>query len=117
MNRPLRQSAGALALLLAGAAHGCEIGPDISGTFFDPAQSGHGYMLEYLESGGGTLLAVSWFAYSDGEPVWLVGAGPVDGDTARIPLSIGSGGDFPPRFVANQATPSDWGTLTSPAPR
>ncbi|MCK7595363.1 DUF1800 domain-containing protein [Pseudomarimonas salicorniae] len=112
MNLSIRRSAAAMALMLASTAQAYEIGPEISGTFFDPAQSGHGYILEYLETDSGPLLAVSWFAYSDGEPVWLVGAGPIDGDTASIPLSIGSGGDFPPRFVASQATLSDWGTLT-----
>lgn len=113
MNISFRLIAWSLALLcLAAPARAYEIGPEISGTFFDPAQSGHGYILEYLETDGGPLLAVSWFAYSDGEPVWLVGAGPVDGDSADIPLSIGSGGDFPPRFVATEASLQDWGTLT-----
>lgn len=99
-------------LALVAPARAYEIGPDISGTFYDPAQSGHGYILEYLETPGGPLLAVSWFAYSDGEPVWLVGAGPILGDTATVPLSIGSGGEFPPTFTSSQATLSDWGTLT-----
>lgn len=113
MNLSFRLCACALALLFsASQARAYQIGPEISGTFFDPAQSGHGYILEYLESDAGPLLAVSWFAYSDGEPVWLVGAGTIDGDTASIPLSIGSGGDFPPRFLANEASLQDWGTLT-----
>jgi uncharacterized protein (DUF1800 family) len=111
MNLSLRCGAAALALALATTAQGYQIGPDISGTFYDPAQSGHGYVLEYLDSDAGPLLAVSWFTYADGEPVWLVGVGAVDGDSASVPLSIGNGGDFPPDFVASQATLSDWGTL------
>lgn len=101
------------ALLLSGArVDAYQIGPEISGTFYDPAQSGHGYILEYLDDPSGPLLAASWFAYSDGEPVWLVGVGRIDGDRASIPLSIGSGGDFPPRLLASQARLQDWGTLT-----
>jgi uncharacterized protein (DUF1800 family) len=97
------------------ASVGCqayEIGPDISGTFYDPAQSGHGYVVEYIEVGTTPQLVVSWFAYQDGEPVWLVGIGGIDGDTATVPLAISRGADFPPRFVESAAISEPWGTLT-----
>lgn len=94
------------------AAQGFEIGPDLSGTFYDPAQSGQGFIVEHLDAGGSPALVVSWFAYHQGEPIWLVGVGPVVGDAATVPLSIGSGGQFPPAFQSNQASLQDWGTLT-----
>ena len=93
-------------------AQAYEIGADISGTFYDPGQSGQGFIVEHIDAGGSPALVVSWFAYHQGEPIWLVGVGSVSGDTATVPLSIGSGGQFPPAFQSGQATLQSWGTLT-----
>ncbi|MBD8525074.1 DUF1800 domain-containing protein [Pseudomarimonas arenosa] len=88
------------------------IGADISGTFFDPAQSGQGFIVEHIDLGGSPGLAVSWFTYREGRQVWLFGVGPVTGASAAIPLSISRGADFPPRFVPSEALIEPWGTLT-----
>lgn len=99
-------------LCLPATSPAYEIGADLSGTFYDPAQDGQGFIVEHIDAGGSAALVVSWFTYLDGEQVWLVGAGPVDGDRADIPLSIGTGGQFPPNFNPAAVTLEDWGTLT-----
>ncbi len=87
------------------------IGSDVSGTFFDPAQSGQGFVLEHIISNGEPVLLATWFTYLDGEARWLIGVGSTNGREARIPLSITSGADFPPRFIANSALVQPWGEL------
>lgn len=87
------------------------IGADISGTFFDPSQSGQGFIIEHIDLGGSPGLVVSWFTYRDGKQIWLFGAGPANGASASIPLSISRGADFPPRFNPSQAVIEPWGTL------
>lgn len=99
-------------LCLPFTAPAYEIGADLSGTFYDPAQDGQGFIVEHIDAGGTPALVVSWFAYHQGEPIWLVGVGPVEGDAAVVPLSIGSGGAFPPAFQSSQASLQEWGTLT-----
>jgi hypothetical protein len=88
-----------------------QIGADLSGTFFDPAQDGHGWFIEATDIGGVPGVVVTWYTYRDGEQVWLVGAAPVDGDSARVPLSITRGGDFPPGFVPANLTVEPWGEV------
>ena len=85
------------------------IGPDSSGSFFDPAQDGHGWIIEATRIGGVTGVVATWYTYLDGEPVWLVGAAPADGDSARIPLSIARGGGFPPNFNPANVVLEAWG--------
>jgi len=96
---------------VAKAAGQYAIAADISGTWYDPAQSGQGFIVEQIEANGQAQLVVTWFTYLDGKPRWLFGAGPVTGAEARIALSIGSGADFPPRFLPAQATLQPWGEL------
>ena len=87
------------------------VGADISGTWYDPLQSGQGFIIEHTIVGGSPQLLVTWFTYLDGKARWLFGLGPLNGNEARIPLSITSGADFPPRFVAGTATVQPWGEL------
>jgi uncharacterized protein (DUF1800 family) len=87
------------------------VSADISGTWYDPAQSGHGFVVEHISVAGAPQLLVTWFTYLDGQPRWLFGAGTLLGNEARIPLSITSGADFPPDFVAGSASVQPWGEL------
>ncbi len=88
------------------------IGPDSSGGFFDPAQDGHGWLIESTAIGGVAGVVASWYTYLDGEPVWLFGAAPADRDTAVLPMTISRGGDFPPRFDPANVQLEPWGTVT-----
>ncbi len=89
------------------------IGPDISGTFYDPAQAGQGFIVEHTTISGTPVVVASWFTYLDGRARWLGGSAPATGgNEVRIPLVISSGGDFPPRFVASGASIQPWGELT-----
>jgi hypothetical protein len=87
------------------------IGADISGTFYDPAQNGHGFVLQQIVSNGQPVLLATWFTYQGGQARWLIGVGNTSGNEARIPLSITTGGDFPPRFVPAATQIQPWGEL------
>lgn len=87
------------------------IGPELSGSFYDPAQDGHGWFIEASNIGGVPGVVVTWYAYLGGEQVWMVGAAPVDGDSARVPLSITRGGGFPPAFDPAAVAVEPWGEV------
>lgn len=87
------------------------IGPEVAGAFYDPAQSGQGFIVEPLVSDGVEALAVTWYTYLDGRQRWLFGVGPVTGGRARIPLSLTRGGDFPPAHDPSQLVVQPWGEL------
>lgn len=82
-----------------------------SGSWYQPAQDGHGLQMEIVGEGSERQAVVVWFTYADGEQRWLTGAGPITGDRATIPLAITDGGQFPPAFQPGQVSREPWGTL------
>lgn len=74
------------------------IGPGISGSWFDAANPGHGLFVEVVPTpGGADRLNVLWATYDNGgNQFYLVGAGPITGNAATIPLRFTRGGNFPP---------------------
>jgi murein DD-endopeptidase MepM/ murein hydrolase activator NlpD len=110
---------GALELVrLAGAAdinrdsHDTGMRACASGSWYDPAASGHGVLLQVIDLAGARSMTVTWYAYHEGEQVWLTGVGPIDGNRATVPLALTSGGQFPPAFDANAIERRDWGTAS-----
>jgi Leucine-rich repeat (LRR) protein/Tol biopolymer transport system component len=94
---------------------GAKVKSCYSGNWFNPAQSGHGFEFEVLSSATSSVLVADWFAYApDGKPVWLLGTGPLSGNSATLHMAIfdGAGAQFPPAFNAGGVTGHDWGTAT-----
>src|SRR5690606_13831066 len=87
------------------------IRPCHSGSWYQPAQSGHGLMVEVLGPPGGRNLVAVWYAFLDGEQRWLIGSGPVDGDSAELAMVVYEGGQFPPAFDPAALEQHAWGTL------
>lgn len=88
------------------------IGNGITGNWYDPEQSGHGFSLEVLP--GGTLLA-EWFMFSPtGSRDWIVATGPINGNSATLDAfrTDGPGGLFPPLYNMAAVTQQPWGTVT-----
>jgi hypothetical protein len=93
------------------AAKVTDIGAFMSGSWFDPAHDGEGWLIEVLSD---ELALVYWFTYdSNGNQAWFVGVGSIDGKTITIenvliPRGTVFGGDFDPAGVLLDA----WGTIT-----
>ena len=88
------------------------IGPGISGNWFDPNESGHGFSIEVLP---GNRMLAQWYVYApEGGPVWIVASGAIDGATATLQgyRKVGAGGRFPPNFESGQVQDQLWGTIT-----
>ncbi len=85
-----------------------------SGNWSNPAQSGHGFEFEVIQATP-PVLAVDWFAFSPtGAPVWLQGAGPINGNSAQMQMQLidGAGAQFPPLYNPALITQHLWGTAT-----
>ncbi|MEP7041862.1 MAG: plastocyanin/azurin family copper-binding protein [Dokdonella sp.] len=87
-----------------------------SGAWYDPAQSGHGIIMEVL--GGATpadnLLAAYWFTFTpDGtQQAWFGGIGPIVGGSAVVSANQTTGGRWIPNFDPATIVNNPWGTLT-----
>ncbi len=80
-----------------------------TGTWYDPAQSGHGIFVEILP---GDLMLAYWFTFTpDGQQAWFGGVGNVVGNTVSMPVVRSTGGRFIPNFDPAQVVRTDWGTL------
>jgi streptogramin lyase len=92
---------------------GIKIDGYISGNWFNPAQSGHGFQLEVAQDN--TMIAI-WFVFApDGSGQnWIYAQGTYDptSSTVTLPAMISSGAKFPPNFNPNDVTRTPWGTIT-----
>ena len=66
----------------------------IGGTWYNPATSGQGFLLEVVPAANS--LALGWFTWSTtaGQHDWLSAFGPISGDSATVNLSRSTGGRF-----------------------
>jgi hypothetical protein len=86
----------------------------MSGNWYNPGQSGHGFQLEFTDQAQ-TLLAI-WFTYapSGGAQKWIFAQGPYDLTKASVtvPAQLLDAPAFPPQFDPGTVTRTPWGTLT-----
>lgn len=87
----------------------------LNGTFFDPARSGEGIMIDFFDIGSSAKgVFVSWYTYDDaGNPMWLVGNTELapNGTQVDIPLIVTTGGRFGPLFRADNIRRTPWGSM------
>jgi Kelch motif protein len=89
-------------------------GPALSGTWYDPARSGEGFVIEYLPGGD---FFITWFTYpaagEAGEQAWLtMSGGRVDGQRVLFdPVLQTSGGVWGDAFDPTAIARNPWGTL------
>src|SRR5215471_17331128 len=91
---------------------GAAIGPEYSGAWFDPAQSGHGLFVEILPE---NKIQAAWFAFNPAgtEQAWFLGVGTYAGNTATITTVLQpTGGRWIPNFDPKQIVNNAWGSLT-----
>ncbi|HEX3124688.1 MAG TPA: hypothetical protein VHQ21_15445 [Rhodanobacteraceae bacterium] len=87
------------------------IGAGITGNWYNPDQIGQGFAVEVLRDN--SVLA-EWFTYApENGQAWIVGQGPISGNTAVLQAyqAIGSGGRFFPNFDPSGVQKQFWGTL------
>ena len=103
-----------LNLTVTAAAPTFSIVPGITGSWYLPAQSGHGFNVEVIGApGNANGMLAFWYVYDNaGNNLWLVGQGSYVGDTATLNVQSGSGGMFPPNFDKTRIVRTNWGTLT-----
>jgi hypothetical protein len=85
----------------------------MSGNWFDPAQSGQGFQLDFSDQE--SILLAEWFTFGpDKRPLWIYAQGVYDrtGNTVSVPAAIYSGSSFGPNFRSSDIQQTLWGTLT-----
>ena len=87
--------------------------PAITASWKDLARDGEGYNIEIIGTAGNYTLLVYFFTYdAAGKQMWLVGTGPVVGDTAVVPVQVTSGPVFGAGYDPDDVVRENWGTLT-----
>ncbi|HVF36044.1 MAG TPA: hypothetical protein VND91_12040 [Candidatus Saccharimonadia bacterium] len=82
----------------------------LTGSWANPSQIGHGFQMEVLS---GDRLVVAWYVFTPtGEQMWLIGAGPISGQSATVNVVRTTGGRFIPNFNPALITNPVVGTLT-----
>lgn len=96
------------------AASGFEINAGLNGNWFGGTdRNGEGFQFEVVLIGANPYLIATFYTYDDaGNQVWLLGVGPVDGDTADIDIYIYDGATFGSGFDPADVNETAWGTGT-----
>ena len=82
---------------------------DASGSWYNPAQPGHGLMVELRDRNEASL---AWYTFdAAGAPMWLVGTAKAERNVLRGPVFRVAGGAFPPAFDPARTTTAPWGEL------
>lgn len=91
-----------------------EINPGLSGSWWGgSSRSGEGFLIDVGYTIYGTTIVVSFYTYDTmGNQVWLIGPGPVDGDTATIDFEIPTGAMWGADFNPEDVDRTAWGTGT-----
>lgn len=107
ITRAVRVAAGAFPIL-----------PLHTGSWYDPANAGKGFVLEVSQASGsetGPLVIVSWYDFHEGKQIWLYGLKNFNwGDSSvEVPVQISTGAQFgsafnPSQIIAN----ANWGKIT-----
>lgn len=99
-----------LSLTVNAAPPAFSIVPGITGAWYLPAQSGHGFNVEVLPN---NVFLAFWYVYdNNGNNFYLLGQGTYAGDTATMDAYEATGGMFPPNFDKNKIVRTKWGTMT-----
>ncbi len=88
------------------------VGPAFTGSWYDPAQSGHGLMIEMLPN---NRMFATWFAFNvaGDQQAWFDGVGTYSGNSATIAAAeLPTGGRWIPNFDPNAIVRNLWGSLT-----
>jgi plastocyanin len=92
---------------------GKPISPATSGSWYDPQQSGHGFLLQIAP---GNVILAYWFVYTPNTSAqaWLLATGNYDPTSSTVTLEAyqPTGAEFPPNFNATSITQNDWGSIT-----
>jgi len=107
LKRAVRVAAGAFPIL-----------PIHTGSWYDPAKTGRGFLVEVANASGaesGPHMLVTWYDFFEGKQIWLVGIAPfaLGASSVEVPLQISTGAQFgsayDPSQVLNNPT---WGRIT-----
>ncbi len=85
---------------------------DFNGLWFNPEEDGHGIQSQEIIVNGTPHVLASWYVYEQGAPLWLIGTGPITGNTATLQVYITEGPQFGADYDVNDYREQLWGTLT-----
>jgi glucose/arabinose dehydrogenase len=101
---------GRVLLVSDGAPVATQIDKNYTGSWYDPAQSGHGFFIEVLPN---NQLVAWWFTFGpDGQQSWFGGIGNIVGDHVTISAVRTTGGRFVPNFNPANVTNQPFGSMT-----
>jgi len=96
------------------AASGFEINAGLNGNWYGgPARNYEGFQFEVAIIGGELYLVVTFYTYdNEGNQVWLLAVGPVNGDKADIDVYVYDGGIYGTGFDPADVNETLWGSGT-----
>lgn len=89
-----------------------------TGAWYDPANSGRGFLIEVAQVTGAEttpLMVVTWYDFFEGKQIWTIGTAPFawGATSVEVPMQISTGAQFGAAFLPSQIVANpNWGRLT-----
>lgn len=93
---------------------GMRLDGTLSGSWYEPARSGQGLVLEFARTTSGRMASVYWFTFLEGRQYWLVGSEPYGNSDSSVTFDLyeveasGFGDAFDPDTVRHR----DFGSMS-----
>ncbi len=84
-----------------------------TGSWYQPALSGQGFLLEIAKSNNQKIGLLSWYTFDNaGNHMWLIGTGSISGQQIVFNMTETTGGRFGLAHDPASVSNSNWGTVT-----
>ncbi len=87
------------------------IDQDYNGLWYNASEDGHGLQVQEIVIAGQPHVLASWYVFNDGQPIWLIGTGPISDSQAVLSMTITTGPDFGENYNSDDLVINDWGSL------
>lgn len=114
MKKTLLKTALLIGFILSFQSHAIMITGGFTGAWYNADEPGQGLLVQILDGEEGTQALVVWFTFDpEGGQNWLMGVGPVDGDSLTVDLSVFTGGILNTEgFDSSNIVTDIWGTIS-----
>lgn len=86
----------------------------LSGSWYDPARVGEGFIIEFGENNSGPVAVLYWFTHRENEPYWLIGSKSYERGQKGITFDLVevSGTGFGDDFNSKEIDQTDFGAIS-----
>ena len=83
-----------------------------TGSWYDPLNSGQGFLIEIIKNENQKKVLATWYTFdTEGNQMWLIGVGNIQGQQISLEMLLPQGGGFGSAHNSNNVISTAWGNV------